>query len=249
MRRHPAGFTLVELLVAATVTALIAASATLVLRGVTEADRRIESRARLATEARAAVNTIADALRNAHRPVGENERPMLEGIDDSIGGIPRDRLRFFTISRRPVRVGQPESDVREVEFGLFDPDDDSPAALVRRLDPTRNDEDEDGADGGGVLDRIATGLFAFDVTYHDGTEYREDWPQELGFPTAVRIELTFAPTPEHPAPLVVARTVAMAHGYRPTGHEARTPTANDTDAGGTGAGSGSGSPQRTGVER
>lgn len=184
-------------------------SATLVLRGVTEADRRIERQAQLAGETRAASDAICTALRNALRSNDEDEPMRLTGIDDSVGGVPRDRLRFFTVSRRPVRKGQPESDVREVEFAVLDPGEGNPPTLVRRLDPTRND----GEDGGGVVERIAIGVLSFDVSYHDGAGYRDEWPEELGWPTAVRFELVLMPAEPTGAPVLVTRTVAVAHGY------------------------------------
>ena len=185
MRRHgrQSGFTLVELIVAAVLTALICGSTVAMIRS-SAAARRIASR-QLDTqaEARAAVRAIAVALRNAHR--GGRGNPWLEGADEWIGEMPADRVRLFTVSRRTVRPGRPESDVKECEFFLRQSDRDAPPALMRRMDPTRNPQPDDG----GVIERVAQNVVALNLTYHDGTEWRDAWPKERkGWPMAINIE-------------------------------------------------------------
>jgi len=130
-RRAPAGraFTLVELIVATTVTVLVAGSTVGILRAVVAARQRTDRQTALQREARAAVETIAVALRNAYRD--SRDKPLLEGTDAWRGRMPNDRIRFFTVSPLHVRAGRPESDVKECEFRLSRPDRDAPRPQFR----------------------------------------------------------------------------------------------------------------------
>jgi len=177
------GFTLVELVAAATLTVLVTGSTVAILRSTAGARQRVDRQMALQQEARVAVNTIATALRNAHRTGGQT---VLEGTDDWLDERPADRVRFFTVSRRTVREGRPESDVRECEFALREPTDGSLPALMRRTDPTRNEA----PDVGGVVELVAENVLGLDLAYHDGVEWRQEWAEKTkGWPTAIRIRV------------------------------------------------------------
>lgn len=189
--RRNRAFTLVELIAAATITVLVAGATVGMLRSILAARGRVDEQMALQQEARAAVQAMATALRNACR--GSDAQATLVGINAHLGDMPADRVRFFTVSRRVVRPGEPESDVKECEFRLVAPRRESAEgvlpALVRRTDPTRNPE----PDGGGVVEHVARNVLGLDLAYHDGAEWRKDWPEKKqGWPLAVRIELTVA---------------------------------------------------------
>lgn len=189
--RRNSAFTLVELIAAATIAVLVAGATVAMLRSILSARRRVDGQMALQQEARAAVQAIATALRNACR--GTDGQGALVGVNAHLGDMPADRVRLFTVSRRAVRPGQPESDVKECEFRLTAPGRGSAEAalpaLVRRTDPTRNAE----PDGGGVVEHVARNVLGLDLAYHDGVEWRKDWPEKKqGWPLAVRIELTVA---------------------------------------------------------
>ena len=186
VNRHN-GFSLTELMVAMTITTLVTGSTVTLLRSSTAARNRVARQMQLQQEARTAVNTIATALRNAYRsPDGQI---MLVGADDSFGQMPADRVRFFAISRQTIRPDQPESDVKECEFLLILAPQAGASqlpALMRRTDPTRNEEPDDG----GVLERLADNVLGLNLAYHDGVDWRLDWPKDTkGWPVAIRIDL------------------------------------------------------------
>ena len=112
IRDHSA-FTLVELIAALSVTVLVVGSTGMILRTITAARERANVQMEVQQEARAALSAVVTALANAHRPAAD-AKPLLEGIDDSIGDSPADRVRFFTMSHRIVRPDQPESDLHQV---------------------------------------------------------------------------------------------------------------------------------------
>lgn len=214
--RRPAGrgFTLAELIVATTVTVLLSGATVGVIRGVAGARLRVQRQDALQAEARAAVETIAVALRNAHRTPGDP--CLLQGTDGWRGDLPNDRIRFFTVTDHPVRPGTPESDVVECEFRLSQPGKKAPqkqwhhritggrAVLLRRLDPTRNKA----PDQGGVVELIAREVVAMDFTYYDGVEWRPEWSQkDKSWPLAVRISVAVRTKDEPRKVWTATRTV------------------------------------------
>ena len=186
-RQQSDGFTLVELIVATTLTVLVAGSTVAILRSTSAACERADKQLELQQQARAGVLAIATALRNAARQVDKDTG--LEGVDDWMGEkgeMPADRVRLFSVSEKDIRSGQPESDVKEFEFVLSRPTDGTLPALMRRSDPTRNER----PDEGGVVELVAENVLGLNLAYHDGRDWREDWPEDArGWPVAIRIEL------------------------------------------------------------
>lgn len=187
--RRCAGFTLVELIIVSSLIGMVAAASGTIMWQVSGARQRIDRRAETHAQADAAVRAITNAIANAYRP-GENESTIFEGLDETSNGLPADRLRLLTVSRRVIRPGEPESDVHEVEFALASMPDEPIPVLTKRTDPTRNAPE----DGGGVVDRIAPGVISLDFEYFDGLSWQTQWPLSFGrLPSAVRISLTVAP--------------------------------------------------------
>ncbi|NQU75927.1 MAG: hypothetical protein HQ546_06410 [Planctomycetes bacterium] len=181
------GVTLVELIVATTVTVLVAGSTVAILRSCAAASQRADLQTSAQAEARAAVQAIATAIRNAFRSPDGSE--FLQGIDGQRDGRPADRIRLFTVSRKTVRPNQPESDVVECEFFLGEPVPGAPSALMLRTDPTRNRP----PDGGGVVERIAENVVALDLTYYDGLSWCQEWDgTKRHWPLAVAVKLAVA---------------------------------------------------------
>ena len=201
-----AGFTLVELIVATTLTTLVAGSTVAILRSAAAAKDRAQTQLALQQQARAAVLSIATALANADRYPDRD--PLFEGVDDWLGDMPADRIRFFTLSRKNVRWGQPESDLKECEFFLAQLTEQAMPALMRRTDPTRNEVPDDG----GVVECIAENILGLNLVYHDGIAWCEDWPQGTrGWPVAVRIELAVLTKTQPPKTWTTTRTVTFPH--------------------------------------
>jgi type II secretion system protein J len=210
-----AGFTLAELIVAATLTALIGGATVGIVRSTAGSRALADREWALQQEARVAADAIATALRNVWYDGGQRYR--LIGADAWQDGRPADALRLFVTTRRTIRPRLPESDVMECEFRLAGPGDPAPGTLLQRIDPTLNEE----PDGGGVVYRLAQNVVALEIQYYDGTAWRDDWPEELTvLPLAVRVSVTVAApaeakTSQAPALWSAVRLVAMPSGRQP----------------------------------
>ncbi len=209
--KRQSGMTLTELVLAIALTTLVAGSTGAILRSVDAVRERADRQMTLQQEARSAVGAIAASLQNAYR--GSGNEFVIEGLPNREGDFPADRVRVFTIGEYPVRLGEPESDVREGEFGLVaGPTDADLGVLVRRLDPTRNPQ----PDGGGVVERIAEHVLALQLAYFDGGQWRDDWPRTLSsWPTAVRIDVAVASTSTPRKVWSVSRTVSFPYVPNP----------------------------------
>jgi type II secretory pathway pseudopilin PulG len=189
-RPRSGGFTLVELVAAVVITALVAGTTVTIVRGTAFARRVASDRLGTRREAIAATDAIASAVSNAWG--ASSDRTRLVGIDDTAGDVPADTLRLFVATDATVREGAPESDVMAVEFRLAGGEAGRPPALWKRIDPTLNEE----PDEGGVAYIVAENVISLDIHYHDGVEWRDDWPESAGEPPmAVRIR-TAAVDPE-----------------------------------------------------
>jgi general secretion pathway protein J len=199
------GFTLVELLAASAIVALVAMAAGMTLINVTQAQQRVDRQWTVQQEARVGIAAVAAALHNAYRP-GDGDRNTLEGVEAWAGDWPDSRIRFFTVSARVLRPQHPESDVREVEFFILrDPTGARQPMLMRRTDPARHDPPHEG-----ILERVAQGVAGMAIRYHDGRQWHDEWKSDADWPLAVQVRLMVVG--DHDAPQDVAWTVSrMVH--------------------------------------
>ena len=207
-RRAQPAFTLLELVVAITVTVMVSGAAVAIVSNITRVRGEVRRQMAMRQEAHAAVHSLAVALRNLYR-TADGKCIAFEGKNDWLGDFPADAIRFFSISRRQVRPGQPESDVHEFEFRIIAGHEEEPPALVRRTDPTRNED----PDGGGVLERMAEDVVGMNLSYHDGVDWRDEWEGDYA-PQAVRIDLFLASSDERDR-ITISRLVSFPHRPNP----------------------------------
>lgn len=180
------GFTLVEAMVAVGLVGMIGVAASGLMLQLSEARGRADRVSSYTAEANYALHAMGMAIRNCYRPQDEQVSVLFEGLDETLDGRPADRLRLQVVSHAVVRNGEPESDVREIEFSVDSVVRGEAPMLMRRIDPTLNEL----PDGGGVVDRVAKGVVSLDIEYFNGVTWEPEWPVILGaVPEAVRIKL------------------------------------------------------------
>jgi len=178
-------FTLVELLVVLMITVLLIGSAAAMLRSVAGAREVVDKRLQGEEAATMALRTMCTALRNAYRPITDDD-VYFEGMQEQSDPNAIDRVRFRALDRRIIRKGQPESDVKTIEFFLRQ--EGQTFTLMRRTDPTVNLP----PDTGGVVEPLATDIMGLEIEYYDAGKWLERWPEsQKRWPTAVNVTLTF----------------------------------------------------------
>ncbi|MCK4342711.1 MAG: prepilin-type N-terminal cleavage/methylation domain-containing protein [Phycisphaerae bacterium] len=210
--RTRAGFTLVELLVATTISSLLVVSIVSATRAISGARASVDRRISSATSARRALDEIVGALRNVRRDMVRGQ-PVVVGHG---GGRDGDRIDIQIMSTRRSRPDGAESDQLEVGFFL--------AQLPRRQLPAlmcRRDHGlDEHPDDGGIATVVAEGIVGLSFEYFTDGQWVSEWSElEPRAPQAVRV-IVAAATPEeadspHRARPVVLSTVVALHVNKP----------------------------------
>ncbi len=199
--RARAGFTLVEVVVAVSILALIGLvtfitlSNSLKTRDILEEEDRVNQAARIAMSRIRRDFSLAYLTKNT--AAINSYRTIFVGQDDNGA----DRAWFASLSHQRRFRDSRESDQTEITYWTVDdPEADRAMVLMRREAPRIDQEPEKD----GSIAPIAYGVRAFDLSYldHQSAEWRSEWdstgadtPSRL--PRAVRVTLTLlAPDPD-----------------------------------------------------
>jgi len=195
------GFTLVELLIAASVAAGILAGAYACLEAGLQSQRAIERRSDALQNARVALSLLAADLRAA--TVLDDDLEFV-GMSRELNGREADNLDFAT-RRFSTRVPR-EADWREVSWYVDVHPETGEVGLWRRVDPFPDAQMLEG----GQREEILPGLIELKLEFYDGIFWYDEWgkvsgrrdtpaPTSLwsnlsGIPDAVRVTLTCSTT-------------------------------------------------------
>ena len=238
------GFTLVELIVAVVVGAIVAGSTTAAVTGFMRAKSRATARHDAFRRAETAASLIAADLQVAAR-----ERDLVAATvyltEGANGPYAADQLLVYARSLEPVRglIDQPEGGDREVQYKLFPALDGSAGyVLWRRVQAVPDDF----GDAGGVATPMVEGIQSLNLRGMDAQQWYESWDSDLqGYPHAVSVQVT-ATSEDGQVTATVRRVVALDRTPLPTSApettESQTPaegsTTPATGGGGTGTGTG-----------
>lgn len=191
------GVTLVELLIAVAVLAMISVliyGAFSGMRSSRDGMQRINDRHREGRMAMARiVRELSSAYISQHTPIDESLTVVKTSFIGTTG-TPADRLDFNTFAHRRLDRDAHESDQAEVSyFGSPDPDQDGVVDLARRVSPILDLEPQTG----GRVEVLATDIDLFELEYLDPVTglWEETWDstslvaQENRLPLQVRVLL------------------------------------------------------------
>lgn len=223
------GFTLVELIVAVVVGAIVAGSTTAAVTGFMRAKTRATARHDAFRRAETAASLIAADLMVAAR-----ERDLVAATvyltEGANGPYAADQVLVYARSLEPVRglIDQPEGGDREIQYKLFPAVDGSTGyVLWRRVQAVPDDF----GDAGGVATPMVDGIQSLNLRAMDAQEWYESWDSDLqGYPHAVSVQVT-ASSEDGQVTATVRRVVAMDRTPLPTAAPETTPT--ETPAEGT----------------
>lgn len=187
------GFTMVELLIAISILAMILITIYAAFQGTIKVIRTGSRGADNYQHLRLAIESIRRDLVCAFIPPGEEG--VLKGIDNDSGGSDMDSIDFVTASNLMADPGEDrrESDICEVGYFISDEHE---GVLVRRVDLTVDSNPF----SGGRLEPIAEKVVALNFQYYDAEEdkWLDSWDPEAeeeneqikGLPPIVWVEVT-----------------------------------------------------------
>jgi type II secretion system protein J len=193
-------FTLVELLVASSMLALLAVGGYLALAAGTRSAQAARRVGRMVASAQAALQQMASDVRAA---VAQGDRVRLTALDAQYEGYDADTVDFIAPCRADPEIGIGG----RCEVGYFiDNDPDTEAwGLMRREDGTLDDDPL----SGGVLRLVTPLVSELNLTFFDGVEWVDGWDDAEHFPRAVRIAIVVVDPDEILSPRCFETTVSL----------------------------------------
>lgn len=204
------GFTLLEVILASTLTAFVAMVAVAGLRSVSSTRQTVDR----AWAAADSLRYAADRMERDLASVVRGQGVIFEGqAADSAMELPMS-LRMRVYQNDPARPQAIESDLYEVEYTLLQSEEN--VLFVRRICPLVGVEIDREETAGGMLTVLSESIVDFQIRYYDGTEWLDEWVTETELPRLVMITLAAAETSENPAasesqsnPRLLTRTIWM----------------------------------------
>ena len=198
--RSRKGFTLLELLTAAAISAVLLGSLYMVLHGALKLRERTFDEVESGLPRLSMNLVIRRDLINMAAPVGLLAGPVI-GDTEEAQGFRRDHLEFYTTSGITSEKA-PWGDIQKVEYFLEEPEDGEPdkeglnlvRAVTRNLLASTVEEPEETV--------LARGVESLEITYFDGTVWQDSWDStgmDNAAPKAVKIRADFIPETEDEA--------------------------------------------------
>jgi type II secretory pathway component PulJ len=239
--RRVAAFTLVELVVAGTVAAMLLTAITFSLSQLGNARNLARERAEAFQRAATALEAVRREVAAVVRSEELFDTRVLIASPQSLGmreGLLRSDLLVFSNSMRSMRAIEYQGEGREYESHFRLEDDELGTALWHR----RDNVPDEVPDGGGLATPVADGVVAVEIEASDGEGgWRDEWDSDVdGLPRMVRISVTatgadLGAEPGERTPQVVLRTVVPIDRVRPPKSEPEPEDPAAAGAGGTGA--------------
>ena len=202
-RRGSAGFTLVELLVATTMLAFLAAAGYAALATGTSSAAKAKGYGEMIAHGQAALQTMARDIRCAV----EHEKYRLMSLDTEYNGLPADTLDFIAAVAPKLRIDEDEVATGRSELGYYiDNDPDTPTQwLLRREDGSLDDDPLEG----GAVTLAGPFVAGIDLEFYDGQYWEPGWDDQESFPKAIRIEIVVVDENERENPMLFGTTVPI----------------------------------------
>ncbi|HZQ46601.1 MAG TPA: prepilin-type N-terminal cleavage/methylation domain-containing protein, partial [Verrucomicrobiae bacterium] len=170
-RSGTSGFTLIELVISAALSAMILVAAYMCLSSAVSSRKMIEPRVEVFQNARVAMAIMSADLRSAC-PLSKES--MFLGMQRTVGDMEADNLDFATHNYMPQHAN--EGDFCQTSFYVDQDPESGQLSLWRRRNPTI------GLDplSGGSEEEIARGVRGLKFEYYDGYDWYDTWGEVKG---------------------------------------------------------------------
>jgi len=187
----PRGFTLLELLVALGIVAIVVTLLYETFNAVLRSTKEVDAESEIDQMVRISMERMTNELRSAYwRPSSGTGGPtvfMFVGQDSSDSDQPADTLQFTTLSYARVGEGSTDPTVTVVEYALVPDPETQTSVLMHReetvpLEPSENSLEEY---------ELAESVIGLNFRYFDGQNWLDQWSDadKKRLPKAVEIQL------------------------------------------------------------
>lgn len=225
--RHAAGFTLLEVILAMTVTAIVSAALFTSLSGAYKARRQAEDHLSSREAARSVMATLRADLQCVP-PAGGRIGGVFIGEDESgMNDADTDSLTYVTANSQ-LKSSQDLADLRKVELRLLESKSDPDHYVLARLVTGNLLATSTPKPDAQILARRVVSL---SLRYYDGGDWLDEWDsaqQDNAVPIAVEVILVIAPELSRPP----EDEDELELTYLKTTQIVRLPVAEETSGGG-----------------
>jgi prepilin-type N-terminal cleavage/methylation domain-containing protein len=198
--RRRRGFTLVEMLVAAMLTAMLLGSVSMTLSRLSRAKNTCKSRLEAYMRADLALNLIRRDVASLIRSDDLFDTRFLLNdyvVSTSIGDLDRDELLIFNTRMRPIRNIDFNGEGIEYETQYRVTGEGAGTMLWQRRDAVPDEYSE----AGGMATPLVRNLISLNIEAYDGRQWWNSWDSDAdGIPHAVRISvIASGARPDEPA--------------------------------------------------
>jgi len=185
-KKNTEGFTILEILLAVTLGAVILSALYWSYAAVVRSTRSYRAVSDLYQTARIVLDTMAREISGAFQPLRAGEDLLFQAKDEWFSGLEADRLSMVTTTC--LQGGAEEVGYDAFEVSYFRGHGDQAGMLLMLRSPYFNLE-EPFEEGEEIV--LAEGVRSLNFEYYDGEEWLETWdPEEQeGLPFAVRITI------------------------------------------------------------
>lgn len=204
----PAGFTLIEVLLALAISAIVLVAISLAFTGAFQLREHSSARLDQSLPVERAIDLMRRDLKNVVPPGLMLAGPLQSGAFQ--GGVDaNDGIQIYT-STGLITPNNPWGDIQKVTYGLQSSSDstngskDLIRAVTRNLLSTGAEDEDD--------QRIMSGVQSVSFSYYDGSEWLDTWDDttQTNLPFAVRVNLQLAaPDSSSPPPKPVQLLVPL----------------------------------------
>ena len=170
--RREGGFTLVEVMTAMTILAIMASFVFAVVLGSTRRSRALDREIELKMTAGSILNLMVEDIKGAYYSQGEI--PYFVGRDAYNRDNPADGVAFLTTAALPVDPERAFGDLAEVSYVLAFEADQPLGVLYRREQMPAEPPDDEGGESVEVSARVRS----LNLRYYDGADWLDEWDSE-----------------------------------------------------------------------
>ena len=203
------GFTLIELIVATSMLAMLAGASYAALSTGTRAAAKVKRYNNMIAHGQAALQAIAYDVRAAVI----HEDFVLTALDRANEDVPTDTIDFIAAGKPRLQYQEPTSGRYEVGYYIENDPDTDFQWLVRREDATL---DMDGLEGGAIT-LVGPYVNSLNLSFYDGIQWYTSWEQSETLPELVYVEIVVTDEYEIENPIPFSTSIPiMASGVTST---------------------------------